>query len=339
MTTAVELWDSQQKALIKDQIARDCTDDELRLFAQVCAKTGLDPFSRQIYAIKRNDRNAPGGKKMSIQVSIDGFRVVAERSREYEGQTPKQWCGPDAKWVDLWLNDEPPVAARAGVWRRGFREPLYMVALWKDYAQDSSPMWKKMGAHMLAKCAEAQALRAAFPADLSGLYTSDEMAQADTDRGAGALSTTPTRTAAATAAVTPRSESHAESRPTLPPVPIDTTTGEIIDAEVVPEPTTVREAQQAQGRTNRRFAPPSQSAQNTATIMAGFADADAVKATDELKARIKALDTWAQETLGDAWKKAGLPSIAGSGKALVGEQLTLASELVAGVEGVKEGAA
>lgn len=165
--SSVDVWDTTQKQIIKEQIAKDCSDGELRLFAQVCAKTGLDPFSRQIYAIKRSG-------KMSIQTSIDGFRVIAERSRDYEGQTPKQWCDEDGVWVDVWLKKDHPAAARVGVWRRGFREPLYAVATWAEYAQ-TSPMWSKMGPHMLAKCAESLALRAAFPNDLSGLYTSDEL--------------------------------------------------------------------------------------------------------------------------------------------------------------------
>lgn len=172
--TDVQRWDREQIELIKTQIAPGVTDAELALFGEVCQKTGLDPFSRQVYAIKRSG-------KMTIQTSIDGFRVIAERSRDYEGQTPKQWCGPDGVWVDVWLSSDNPAAARVGVWRKGFREPLYAVATWAEYSQLSNPIWKKMGPHMLAKCAESLALRAAFPNDLSGLYTSDEMSTAAVD--------------------------------------------------------------------------------------------------------------------------------------------------------------
>ncbi|WP_205289222.1 phage recombination protein Bet [Microbacterium arborescens] len=140
-------------------------------FLAHCRRTGLDPIARQIYAIER-------GGKWGIQMSIDGARLVAERSGEYEGQTAAQWTADGITWVDVWLDDsKPPAAARVGVYRRSFREPLFAVATFKAYSA-GGPMWSKMPALMLAKCAEALALRKAFPQDLSGLYTSEEMDQA-----------------------------------------------------------------------------------------------------------------------------------------------------------------
>lgn len=161
---------SEQVELIKKTIAKGASDDELQLFLNQCRRTGLDPFSRQIYWIKR-------GTTGTTQVSIDGFRVIAERSGELDGQEV-YWCDADGLFVEVWLKPTPPAAARVLVYRKGCAKPFPGVAKWSEYNAGGN-MWSKMPATMLAKCAEALALRKAFPHQLSGLYTPDEMAQAD----------------------------------------------------------------------------------------------------------------------------------------------------------------
>jgi phage recombination protein Bet len=179
-------WTPDQKAALQALGIDDTvTPGDLKVFLSYAQRTGLDPFARQIYLIGRRQRQDDGTwrKKWAIQVGIDGFRIVAKRSGKYRGQTPAEWCGPDGQWRDVWLEDGPPAAARAGVLHADFDQPLYAVATWTQYAAintkgEVTGLWPKMGPLMLHKCAEALALRRAFPNDLSGIFIAEEMEQA-----------------------------------------------------------------------------------------------------------------------------------------------------------------
>lgn len=173
--------DAQQRVLAHicgwDRVKPQPAD--LGVFMHVSQRTGLDPFARQIHMVERQG-------KWTIQTGIDGFRLVARRAVDKTGETLSinggEWCGPDGIWRDVWIDVEPPAAARVTVTRGA--GTFVGTVTYRGYVQrkrDGDPMfrWATDPSGQLAKCAEAKALRMAFPMDLAGVYSDDEMQQAD----------------------------------------------------------------------------------------------------------------------------------------------------------------
>ena len=152
---------------IKNTIAKTLTNEELDLFLAVCRRSNLDPFAKQIYALKM-------GGRLTTFTSIDGLRLIAQRTGLYNGQET-YWCGEDGEWKDAWLFTKPPVAAKTLVWKKGVERPFVGVARYAAYLNPNNPLWGKCGDVLCAKCSESLALRKAFPNECSGLYTQEEL--------------------------------------------------------------------------------------------------------------------------------------------------------------------
>lgn len=174
-------FSSEQVRLLREGYAPGASDVEFRMLLEVAAARRLNPFLKQIHFVKRKSKDDNGNwrETWTSQVSIDGLRAIAQRTGLYDGQDEPEYE----------LNkDGLIVAARVKVYRKDWSRPSVGVARWDEYVQtnrDGKPtkFWENMPHVMIAKCAEALALRKAFPEDMSGLVTDDEMMQADSQGG------------------------------------------------------------------------------------------------------------------------------------------------------------
>jgi phage recombination protein Bet len=170
-------FSAEQRALVRNTFANGANEQEFAVLMEIAATRRLNPFMKQIYFVKRPDKKA-GRDVWSCQVSIDGLRAIAERTGKYDGQDEPEYT----------YNDKGEIlSAKVKVYRKDWSRPSVGIAYWDEFVQTTyegkpTRFWQQMGHVMLGKCAEAQALRKAFPEDMSGLYTGDEMQQAERQR-------------------------------------------------------------------------------------------------------------------------------------------------------------
>lgn len=165
----------KEQIMVPDKAGRPRNDDDLLMFLYVCKRVGLDPLTKQIYAVFRWDSRV-GKEVMSIQTGIDGMRLVAQRTNNYAGQD-------DIKYTPEDEATSTPTKATCTVYKMigTLRVAFTATARWTEYVQmkdgKATGMWAKMPYNQLGKCAEALALRKGFPNELSGIYSAEEMAQ------------------------------------------------------------------------------------------------------------------------------------------------------------------
>lgn len=158
----IELW--------RTSFGEGASDAEFGTFVELVRRTGLSPEARQIYLVKRWDKQERRYAYTPL-TGIDGYRLVADRTSKYAGNDDP-----------IFDDERQPFKATVTVFKLigGIRCPFTASARWDQYYPGDAQgfMWRKMPHLMLGKCAEALALRKAFPAELSGLYTDSEMEQA-----------------------------------------------------------------------------------------------------------------------------------------------------------------
>lgn len=175
-------FDQKQLSLLRDTICKGATPEEFQMFAYVCKKTGLDPFMKQVFPVKRWDAKLRR-EVMTIQTSIDGYRLIADRTGKYAP-------GREPTFVER--ADGTLISATAYVKKQtvdGTWHEIAATAYYDEYCQKfadkatgemkPTKFWADMPHSQTAKCAEALALRKAFPAEMSGIYTKEEMQQSE----------------------------------------------------------------------------------------------------------------------------------------------------------------
>jgi hypothetical protein len=155
--------------------------DEFRWIYEQCRARGINPFGNHVFHKKQwnDDTRQP---EILLLLKLDGFRAAADDTGLFRGTLGPYWCGEDGQWSDVWLSSEFPYAARVGVKREGFPEPIWRTAKWSEFAQYTDDActvlvdhWYRMPAHMLGVRAEVTAFRATFPEKLGGVYLPEEL--------------------------------------------------------------------------------------------------------------------------------------------------------------------
>lgn len=188
-------FSTAQLKLIRRAVARVCTEPEFDEFIAVATQSGLDPLRRQITPLVLN-ADVRDKRRLICWATIDGLRVIAARQGDYRPMETAPLIEQEPDRIDADKNPLGITRAEVRAWKasEGTWHPVAGEAWWDEYAplreewdcDDKGrrvatgrvllePTWRRMGRVMIAKCAEAQALRRGWPDVLSGLYGEEEL--------------------------------------------------------------------------------------------------------------------------------------------------------------------
>ena len=151
-----EIIKKEDKNLLLATVAKGATEAEFQMFWEFCKSTGLNPFKKEIWFIKT-------GAGVQMMTGINGFLSIANNHPQFDGMTVK---------IDE--QDGKLISATCTVYRKDRKYPSEATVYYSEYAKNS-PIWKQMPRMMLQKVAKSVALREAFPQELNGVYTQEEM--------------------------------------------------------------------------------------------------------------------------------------------------------------------
>lgn len=173
---AIAFFTDDQQRMIRNTYATGASKEEFEVLIEIAKTRQLNPLLGQIHFVKRPKK--VGDRYVDVwatQVAVDGFRVIAERTGKYDGQDEP---------IFEYDNNGRALRCKIAIYRKDFSRPIWGIAKYSEYVQttrDGVPtkMWKEKPEVMLAKCAECQGLRKAFPQELSNVYSSEEWPEED----------------------------------------------------------------------------------------------------------------------------------------------------------------
>lgn len=171
-SSAFIITDEQMKTLEQARIIPPSTpESQVEVFANVCKEQGLSPFSKEIYLVGYKG-------KYSVMTGINGFRKIAGRTGLHAGTDQAKFdLQPNGQYKTPanYSKGQLPATCSITIYKMvgGVRCPFEHTAVFREFSSGQQK-WASMPFQMIAKVAEAFALRKAFGGELSGLHVQEE---------------------------------------------------------------------------------------------------------------------------------------------------------------------